>query len=216
MKSRSARNERRSVAMGGRARRLMACVVLVVVAVAVAQIDTTVGNAATRQAVVPVPGFYQRDTDATFNLMFVAFKANKPQLDYVLIACGTATFSSLTSSKVNKPGDLNKAADETNLDYGFPVTIGTNVKVSNGRFALATKHVAIKGRFDTPTSAQGSIRALPALKRASECGIPKQGTWTAACSLGVEKKNDGISTVDPTGACAEQAAASEEGGGASE
>lgn len=133
-------------------------------------------------AVRPVAGGFQTPgEDQTFKPVLVVFDGDR--VDHVGLYC----------------------APEGTIS-GLPVTVGRNLELDGGKFSTKAPDVEVEGEFVSGTRAEGTIRALTA--NAGECGVPKQGSWTAECNLEVEKTSGGGFSVSTAkkGPCAPGAA----------
>ena len=166
------------------------------------------------RSVRPDGGLYQTDLakGATFSIVLVVSTDNARKIDVVDVIC----------------------ANDGILDTGQAFTLDTNVKVRNGKFRLETEQVVVKGRFTKATQAKGTIEVFRRARAdVAGCGFSDGDSWVSRCTLGIRKvpmdDEDGglvvsgsivtgsngttivqyskgpLETVDPTGACAENA-----------
>jgi hypothetical protein len=115
----------------------------------------------------------------TFQLLLIVFEEGSDVIDFITLACMPE-----------------------GVIAGLPSTIAADLEIEEGKFSAESDEILIDGRFMSPTTAEGTIRALT--EDARDCGVPDEGRWMAECNLSAEPYGDGgFQLEEPTGPCAQ-------------
>ncbi|MGH2812766.1 MAG: hypothetical protein ACRDI1_08665 [Actinomycetota bacterium] len=127
----------------------------------------------------PVAGTYTGPDPGEFQLILVVFEQDSSVIDFLVQTCSPAE------------------------QVAFPFTIDTDVPISGGSFSTVTSTLEVTGRFTSPARVEGTVRVI-APEAVEGCGVEPEQDWTAVCTLGARRTDDGGFEFEDagSGACA--------------